>query len=263
MRLQAADHKSSEIHAVVSDDASQDFTTKLNDFGSKVTSGLDGYSGYILKKDSPSCGMERVRVYSPDPNSPPMRRGSGIFATRLLADRPELPVEEEGRLMDPGLRNNFITRVFTLFRWHQAMAEGITSAKLVDFHTRHKFLILAHHEVTYRRLGQLVAQAGQPGLEALARQYLLELMTGLKHQATPGKHANVLMHIMGFIKDDLSTADKDELLGLIEAHQAGLVPIIVPITLLNHFLRQHPCEYVEKQYFLEPNPRELMLRNYM
>ncbi|MDA0791114.1 MAG: DUF523 and DUF1722 domain-containing protein [Proteobacteria bacterium] len=165
IRLQADNNQSLAIHAVRSD-STEDFTLKLDDYGRRIAAGLESFAGYILKKDSPSCGMERVKVYTPHLDAPPMRRGAGIFAARLMAERPELPIEEEGRLMDPGLRDNFITRVFTLFRWHQAMAAGVTGAGLVLFHTRHKFLILAHHEATYRKLGRLVARAGSADLES-------------------------------------------------------------------------------------------------
>ena len=146
-------------------------------------------------------------------------------------------------------------------RWQQLLAAGLTRQSLVEFHTRHKFLILAHHEVTYRELGRLIADLGKQDLEAKAQAYLLLLMKGLRNMATAGKHANVLMHIMGFVKDRMSADEKVELLDLIEAHRTELVPVIVPITLLNHFLRRYPDEYVAKQYYLSPHPRELMLRN--
>lgn len=263
IRLQAPDNDSNAIIAIRSGTTDEDLTQRLDAYGGKVARQLDDFSGYILKKDSPSCGLERVKVYTPGPDAPPIRRGSGIFAARLLQERPELPMEEEGRLMDPGLRENFVTRVFTLFRWRQFMADGITRSKLVEFHTRHKFLLLAHDEVAYRNLGRLVAAAGSGNIKELGADYLQALMAGLKTHATPGKNANALMHIMGFIKDRMSAEDKKEMLSLIEAHRQGLVPIIVPITLLNHFLRCYPHEYIERQYFLEPHPRELMLRNHI
>ena len=251
------------VRVLGTEDSSLDYTDKLSGYGDRVSGSMDDYCGYIVKKDSPSCGMERVKIYQEKKEAPPVRRGSGAYTAALMASRPELPVEEEGRLMDPGLRENFVIRVFTLFRWRCMVKEGLTPGSLVEFHTRHKFLIQAHHEATYRQLGPMVARAGSEDLDALTPEYLVCLMQGLRHVTTPGKQANVLMHIMGFIKNQMTPEDKTEMLDLIEMHQSGLVPVIVPITLMNHFLRRYPHEYIEKQYFLEPHPRELMLRNHI
>jgi uncharacterized protein YbgA (DUF1722 family)/uncharacterized protein YbbK (DUF523 family) len=252
--------KSPVIKAVDSHDPSIDYSAGLDNYARTVVGTIDDFCGYIVKKDSPSCGMERVKVYERD-DAPPNKRGVGLFTSRLIQEMPELPIEEEGRLMDPGLRENFITRVFTMSRWRALITAGLTKQSLLEFHTRHKFLILAHDEVTYRELGKILSNLREPGLDLIADEYLKLLMQGLRHPASPGKHANVLMHIMGFIKDRMSAAEKEELLDLIEAHRLELVPIIVPITLLNHFLRVYPHDYIDKQYYLEPNPRELMLRN--
>ena len=249
-----------EIRAVRVDDPSVDVTDRLADYARVVGEEAFGLSGYIFKKDSPSCGMERVRIYT---ESGVEKSGTGIYAREIMSMHPNLPTEEEGRLNDPVLRENFITRVFTLYRWQQFQAAGLTAAGLVAFHTAHKFLILAHDEPGYRRLGRLVASAGSDDLEGLAAQYLSQLMTALKHHATPAKHANVLMHIMGFFKDKLDRGDKEELLGLIDAHRQQQVPLVVPITLINHFLRRFPDVYIERQVYLEPHPRELMLRNHV
>ena len=251
------------VRVLGTEDSSLDYTDKLSGYGDRVSGSMDDYCGYIVKKDSPSCGMERVKIYQEKKEAPPVRRGSGAYTAALMASRPELPVEEEGRLMDPGLRENFVIRVFTLFRWRCMVKEGLTPGSLVEFHTRHKFLIQAHHEATFRQLGTMVARAGSEDLDALTPEYLVCLMQGLRHVTTPGKQANVLMHIMGFIKNQMTPEDKTEMLDLIEMHQSGLVPVIVPITLMNHFLRRYPHEYIEKQYFLEPHPRELMLRNHI
>ena len=251
------------IRVLGTQDSNLDYTEKLSGYGDRVAASLDDYCGYIVKKDSPSCGMERVKVYKNRKDVPPVRSGSGAYTAAVMASRPELPVEEEGRLMDPGLRENFVIRVFTLFRWRRMVAEGLTPGSVVEFHTRHKFLLLAHDEATYRQLGPLVAKAGIGDLDLLANEYIVTLMQGLRHVATPGKQANVLMHIMGFIKNQMTDEDKTEMLDLIEMHQSGLVPVIVPITLMNHFLRRYPHEYIDKQYFLEPHPRELMLRNHI
>ena len=258
-----------DVRAVRVDEPGTDYTQQLADYADSLQERLQTLAGFIVKKDSPSCGMERVKVYddvhegSNGGSRPPERSGTGIFTARLLALFPWLPVEEEGRLSDPRLRENFVVRVFTLHRWHQLIFAGLTPARLVKFHERHKFLIQAHHETLYRELGRLVADAGKGQLEVLGQQYLETLMQALAHKTTPGKGANVLMHIMGFVKEQLNVNEKAELLGLIDDYQAGLVPMIVPVTLMNHFLRRFPQPYIGQQYFLEPHPRELMLRNHI
>lgn len=249
-----------ETRAVHVDDASQDVTDRLIAYARNLAHGAAALSGYIFKKDSPSCGVERVRVYT---GNGVERNGTGIYAREIMAMVPHLPVEEEGRLNDPVLRDNFITRVFTLYRWQQQIAEGLTPGSLVAFHTKHKFLLLAHHEPGYRELGRLVAGAGTEDIEPLASRYLTLLMQTLKHHATPKSHANVLMHIMGFFKERLAPDDKVELLEIIDTYRLGLVPVIVPIALLNHYLRKYPDVYIEKQVYLDPHPRELMLRNHV
>jgi uncharacterized protein YbgA (DUF1722 family) len=224
-----------------------------------VASDNSDLSGYILKKGSPSCGMERVKVYTEA--GMPARSGAGIYAQTLMAELPLLPVEEEGRLMDPVLRENFVERVFVHQRWQRLVDGGLTSAKLVDFHTEHKFSILAHDESGYREMGRLVAQAGQGDLDALAQRYVRLLMDALRQRATRKRHANVLMHILGYLKPRLDGADKEELLALIDRYRLGQVPLIVPITLLKHFLRRFPDPYINRQHYLQPHPAELMLRN--
>ena len=235
-----------------------DVTDALQGYGRSASASMGGLAGYIFKKDSPSCGMERVKVRS---RTVPARTGVGAFAAEVMAAHPALPAEEEGRLMDSGLRTNFIGRVFTRHRWQQTTAGGLTPAKLVDFHTQHKFFVLAHNEAVYRKLGQLVAQAGAGEIDTLGQRYFDLLMQGLRTLATPAKHTNALLHIMGFFKARLDTADKAELLGLIEQHRLGLVPLIVPITLINHYLRKYGSPYIERQVYLEPHPRELALLN--
>ncbi len=241
-------------------DPQQDVTDALVEYAESVVPQLRQVSGYVFKKGSPSCGMERVKVYDIR-SGQPMRSGAGLFAGTLMQALPELPVEEEGRLMDPRLRENFIERVFVYHRWHCYCANGITPGTLVDFHTRHKFSVLAHDEVAYRQLGRLVAGAGDRDIDELAAEYIRVLMRALARLATAKQHANVLMHIMGFIKADIDRGDKAELLDLIEAYRQEQVPLIVPITLIQHHLRRHPNDYIGSQYYLNPHPRELMLRN--
>ena len=221
----------------------------------------DGVSGYLFKKGSPSCGMERVRIYKP--GGEPAGVGAGMFAATIMRERPELPVEEEGRLMDAVLRENFVERVFVYHRWQRLCRGRPGAGELVDFHTRHKLIVLSHDETAYRELGRLVAEAGKADLEGTLQHYIRVLMRALKKNATPKQHANILMHILGFFKRQLATADKAELLDLIDAYRRSQVPLVVPITLIKHHLRHYPDDYLSQQYYLNPHPRELMLRNHI
>lgn len=241
------------------DQPDRDVTDALVAYGGHVAAEIGGFSGYLFKKGSPSCGMERVKIYTEQ--GMPATTGAGLYANAIMTAYPLLPVEEEGRLMDPVLRENFIERVFVHHRWQVLQASGLTAQKLVDFHTEHKFSVLAHHEETYRAMGRLVAEAGRRDLDELAAEYFHALMTALKHRATRRRHTNVLMHVMGYLKKHLDSGDKAELLELIERYRNGLVPLIVPITLLKHHLRRFPDPYINRQVYLNPHPDELMLRN--
>ena len=163
--------------------------------------------------------------------------------------------------MDPVLRENFIERIFVYHRWQQLQRSGISAAGLVEFHTVHKFTLLAHDEPTYRELGRLVADVGKADLVELAQQYVQRLMQALARPATRKTHTNVLMHIMGYVKDALTSEDKQELLEILDKYRLGQVPLIVPITLLKHYLRRFPDDYIQQQVYLNPHPDELMLRN--
>ena len=246
--------------AVSNADRSLRYTEALSAYGRKTAPSLHGVSGYILKKDSPSCGMARVKVYQ-DNDGPPDRTGVGIYAKEIIEAHPNLPIEEEGRLNDTRLRENFLERVFLYHRWLRSMEGGVDSNALVKFHTVQKFAVLAHDEPAYRELGRIVAGVTTSDIEARCRDYISLLMGAMKVLTTPKKHANVLMHIMGFFKKSLTSEDKKELLRLIDAHRDGLVPVIVPITLINYFRKRHPNAYVDGQIYLEPHPPELMLRN--
>jgi uncharacterized protein YbgA (DUF1722 family)/uncharacterized protein YbbK (DUF523 family) len=245
--------------AVGVEDPALDVTRKLADYGARMGRELNDISGYILKSKSPSCGMERVKLY-PEKGGPGVKQGRGIYAAALMAKRPLLPTEEEGRLGDPALRENFIENVFAYRRWQDLAASGVTASRLVDFHTRHKLMIMAHGTERYRALGRLVAGASRREARAVADKYIHAFMHTLRHTPTRARHANVLMHLMGYLKKTLDSADKYELLALIHAYRVGHVPRIVPLTLLNHHFRRHPHPYVVGQYYLEPPPDELMLR---
>lgn len=240
-------------------DPALDVTEPLQAYAGKVAGKLHGVSGYILKKNSPSCGMERVKVYSA--KGMPVATAAGIYAATLMEQLPELPFEEEGRLMDPVLRENFVERVFVYHRWQELARGRLTARGLVDFHTRHKYIVLAHDEKAYRALGRLVAGAGRSGVGELGSRYVGALMQALRKPATRTRHANVLQHMTGFFKKQLTADDKRELQELIDSYRRGRVPLVVPITLIRHYLRRFPDDYLAGQYYLAPHPDELMLRN--
>ena len=216
--------------------------------------------GFIFKRGSPSSGMERVRVYN-DQGMPSLQ-GVGLFARTFMEHFPLLPVEEDGRLNDPLLRENFIERIFALKRWREVAAERRSRSDLIDFHTRQKLLILSHSPKHYQAMGQLVA--GQKGLPVndLFGKYQALLMEALKLKATARKHANVLMHMVGYFKKELAPDEKKELLDLIETYRKGYVPLVVPITLMNHYVRKYDEAYLKTQTYLSPHPVELQLRNH-
>jgi len=214
--------------------------------------------GYIVKKDSPSCGMERVKVYHMDH---PQRSGAGLYTATMLQNFPTLPVEEEGRLGDPVLRESFIKRIFIYKRWHDMLARGLDWAALTDFHARHKLILYSHDQQLGRKLGRELSEAHHESVEEYAKAYLAELMRILRIYAKRSNHVNVLEHVRGYLKHDLDRDDKRELTESIENYRLGLVPLIVPITLLRHHFRKNPNEYIERSYYMRPHPDELMLLN--
>lgn len=251
----------SRPRAVGVKDESIDVTEEILDYARSVAATLPRICGYVLKRGSPSCGMERVKVYNG--KGMPSASTSGLYAGVLMESLPLLPMEEEGRLGDAVLRESFVTRVYVYDRWLRLCEAGLTAGGLVDFHTRHKFLLLSHSEVHYRHLGRLVAGAGKADLEALADEYIATLMEGLKRRATRRRHSNVLQHIMGYLKRSIDAGDKEELARIIDEYRRGTIPLVVPMKLIEHHFRRHPDEYMALQVYLNPHPAELGLRNYL
>jgi uncharacterized protein YbgA (DUF1722 family)/uncharacterized protein YbbK (DUF523 family) len=218
--------------------------------------------GFVFKKDSPSSGLFRVKVYNE--HGMAERTGTGLFAREVRRRFPLLPLEEEGRLNDMALRESFIERIFAYYRWTEMLKNDPTPGGLVRFHTAHKLTLMAHSIKHYQELGRLVARAGTIPWEELSATYGKLFMDGLALLGTRRKHVNVLQHLMGYLKKELSSDDKQELLGLIEDYRQELVPLIVPLTLLQHHLRRYPVpEWVHQQVYLHPYPKELMLRNHV
>jgi uncharacterized protein YbgA (DUF1722 family)/uncharacterized protein YbbK (DUF523 family) len=242
-----------------------DWTAQMKEWSQERLEGLAELDlhGFVLKKGSPSCGLHRVRVY-PDNGAPPERKGRGVFAAALVERMPLLPVEEEGRLSDPRLRENFIERIFAYQRWMRLLRDEPTPKALVAFHSRQKFAYLAHSPQHYRELGRIVADAGKTPWDELVTAYGAKMMECLSRMATPGKHRNVLEHLMGFLKEHIDAGDKAELGDTITQYRRGLLPLVVPLTLLRHHLRRHPVkDWAVEQSYLNPYPRELMLRNHV
>lgn len=249
---------SDTIRCIPVDKPEPDFTQALNESADKKRQWHGSLCGYILKKDSPSCGMERVKVWD---DVMPVREGFGIYAARMMRNFPYLPVEEEGRLGDSVLRENFIQRVFVMHRWTQIRKSGMSLDALLKFHARHKLIAMSHNQDLNRDLGRVLAEARKDNVEEVADQYLIDLMAILKIPATRGNHVNVLQHIQGYLKNPLDKDDKQELSETIEKYRLGHLPLIVPITLLNHFFRKHPHDYISNSWYMNPYPEEMSLQN--
>ena len=239
-----------------------DHTDQMRQWAQKRVKELEkeDLCGFIFKKDSPSSGLMRVKVYNE--KGMPEKKGVGLFARAFTDHFPLIPVEEEGRLHDPRLRENFIEQIFALKRWRETVAKKPSIGNVVDFHTRNKLLILSHSPEYGRSMGKLVAGAKQMGMDIFYQQYEDQLITALRLKPTVRKHINVLQHIMGYFKKQLSADEKKELLEVFEQFKNGYVPLLVPMTLINHYIRKYDEPYLKKQTYLNPHPVELKLRTY-
>ncbi len=240
-----------------------DFTELMHAWCRKKLRNLEDVdlSGYICKKDSPSSGMERVKIYGR--NGIPAKIGAGVFTRSFMEHFPLIPVEEEGRLQDPVLREMFVERVFTLRRFRDSFRKGMSRGGLVRFHTDHKLLLLSHGRTRYTEMGNLVARAKDLPVEEAYDRYQKLLMDALSQRATPAKCADVLTHMLGHLRTFLSHEEKMELLDVIDRYRNRLIPLVVPATLFRHFIRKYGIAYLERQVFLNPHPAELMLRNHV
>ncbi|MEJ2695821.1 MAG: DUF523 and DUF1722 domain-containing protein [Candidatus Sulfobium sp.] len=241
----------------------EDHTGRVEKWAGRRLSELEeaGLCGFVFKSRSPSSGLRDVKVYSTA--GVPSRKGASIFGKAFMERFPLLPVEDEGRLNDPVLRENFIERVFVFRRWRGLLEKRLTAGSLVAFHSDHKLLILSHSPAHYRSLGPLVAHAKDHPLRELHSEYIKILMEGLRLISTRAKNTNVLHHIMGYFRKNISASEKAELLEIIGNYKTGLLPLIVPVVLLNHYVRIYDVPYLKRQYYLNPHPLELMLRNHV
>ncbi len=218
--------------------------------------------GYIFKSKSPSCGLARIPVYS-DFTHQKARHGAGLFADAFKTKYPWVPTEDEGRLNDFKIRENFLVRVFCFHRWQRLLKEGFSIKTLVDFHTRHKFLLLSHSRKYYDALGKLVANAKSFKKRELQDQYVSLFMEALTYKSTPKKNTDVLLHMLGFFKKQLQKNEKENILKVIEDYRNELIPLIVPVSLMRHMVTIHNIKYLQDQVYLNPHPKELMLRNHV
>jgi len=239
-----------------------DWTERVNRYSHRRVRRPDlaDLSGFVFKSRSPSCGMEKVNLYVK--SGTVEKKAVGFFARTLMEQFPHLPVEEEGRLADPSLRESFIVRVFAYFRLQQLLRNRFSRGEMVKFHTAHKYLLLAHSPTHYQQLGRLVAAIKTTPAAEFKTQYLALFMSGLKHRSTARKNTNVLQHILGFLRSHLSAEERKDIISTIDDYHRGLLPLIVPITMISHFVRKHNVEYIRDQIYLNPHPKELMLRNH-
>jgi uncharacterized protein YbgA (DUF1722 family)/uncharacterized protein YbbK (DUF523 family) len=240
-----------------------DHTTRMKTWAKKKVAELEkkDLCGFVFKSRSPSSGIRGVKIYTEA--GMPNATGSGLFARAFMVKFPLLPVEDEGRLHDPGLRENFIERVFVYRRWQEYIKEDGSLGGLVSLHTEHKLLLMSHSQKHYTELGKLVAAPKNLRKDELHARYLGTLLESLRFLATVKKNTNVLQHMAGYFKDKLSTDEKKELQDVITNYHRELVPLIVPITLLQHYVRKYDVEYLKQQAYLNPHPLELMLRNHV
>lgn len=253
-----------ESPRMVGNKTGEDWTERMHKYIEQRTRQLESYnlSGYILKKDSPSCGMERVRVYNQ--SGTPIKKGRGFWGGAVVDHFPNLPIEEEGRLNDLKLRENFIVRVFAYHGLQEVFDRGPFKRRdIIGFHTCHKLLLMAHSPRHYQILGKLVADIAGYKPSEFAVQYLKIFMEGLALKTTDKKNINVMHHIMGYLKKHLSKEEKADILATIEDYRKNLVPLIVPLTLIRHYINKFSIGYIMNQSYLNLHPKELMLRNHV
>lgn len=239
-------------------DSSIDVTNALRAYGKSMVPQLGDVAGFVFMKNSPSCGLFRVKVY-PGPGKAPTGSGRGLFADEVVTAMPYLPAEESGRLSDPVLLENFVTRTFAYAHWQALVRDGITAARLIAFHSAYKYLLMAHSITAYRNAGRLLSNLSVD-VHVIADQYLSVLMHGLSRPAKPGGHANVLQHLQGYVKKELDSATRQEFAVLVDAYRRGEVPLLAPMTLLKHHLRRFPDRYALEQIYLNPHPPASGLR---
>lgn len=261
IRLVSKNAADPEVRAVGTDNPDLDVTIPLLDYARQQAVALDHLCGYIFMQKSPSCGLFGVKRYLA--NGHPEGSTGGLYATELQRLLPLIPMEEAGRLNDDALRENFMVRVFTLHDWRQFRAQPLTASGLIRFHSRYKYLVMAHSLSQYKAIGHVLADLRSRPLDNIADDYIHLLMTALAKPANRKTHTNTLMHLQGYLRAHIDQQDRQELTDLISQYRQGIVPLIVPLTLLKHHLSHNPeaSAYARDQVYLNPHPYELGLRN--
>ncbi len=247
-----------DVLHVARPDGSGDVTEALQAYGKKVAELAKDFSGFVFCAKSPTCGMERVKVYN-EKGNPLANDGIGVFANEVMKANPLLPCEENGRLNDAILRENFVARVFVYNNWQQLVAGGLSKHKLMTFHGQYKYMLMSHDLVAYKTLGRLLGN-GALTVDEIAPEYIAGLMAALKITATRKNHANTLQHIQGYFSKHLLAPQRQELCKQVDDYRKGLVPLVVPLTLIKHYLILHPKKYLAQQAYLNPYPEQLRLR---
>ena len=217
--------------------------------------------GFVFKCDSPSSGMIRVKVYGK--KGMPQKKGVGIFARAFMDYFPLIPVEDDGRLRNPLIRENFIDQVFTLKRWRATRNRRSCVGNVVDFHSRNKLVIMAHSPRYLKEMGKMVAGGKQMTCNLLYLEYEKLLLEALRLKTTVKKNFNVLQHMMGYFKKQLTADEKQELLEVMDHYKQSLVPLVVPLTLFRHYVRKYDQPYLQQQTWLNPHPVDLKLHNHV
>ncbi|WP_394246310.1 YbgA family protein [Vibrio profundi] len=247
------------IALVETKDPTKDYTEQMLSYSRDKAKELINKElcGYIVCAKSPTCGMERVKIYA---HSQATKSGVGLYTQELQKAMPWLPIEEDGRLNDPVLKENFIARVYCLKDFYDSMEDAPSPGKIVAFHSRYKLTLMAHHPESYKKMGKLVANVKQYEPQEFFQLYRLALMEAISHKATRKNNTNTLMHIQGYFKRALDQVEKQELSKLIDDYRVGVLPLLAPLTLINHYLKKYPDSYLAQQRYLEPYPEELRLR---
>ena len=243
-------------------DGSGDVTKELAEYGQKIAEISGDLSGFVFTAKSPSCGMERVKVYHQNADGDVTgseATGIGMFARQIMEYNPALPCEENGRLNDPLIRENFVLRVFAYNTWLNFNETGLTKHKLIQFHSQYKYLLLSHSQDAYRKLGKFLGTSDLP-LEEMAQQYIVDFMTALKQKASRGSHCNTLQHLQGYFSKHLDKSQREELSQSIHEYREGILPLMAPLTLIKHYLNTYPNDYLANQKYLDPYPADLRLR---
>ncbi len=254
--------KEGDLIKVSRPDGSGDVTQALTEYGQEIAHKIEDLSGFIFTAKSPSCGMERVKVYHNDEEGKAKgseQTGIGMFAKQIMEINPALPCEENGRLNDPAIRENFVLRVFAFNTWQEMIKSGVTKHKIMQYHTEYKYLLMSHCQPSYQELGRLLGTS-EDSAEIIAAEYIVKFMNALKIIASPKSHANTLQHIQGYFSKHLTKEQKAELANQIEQYRQGLLPLMAPLTLLKHYLMMYPHDYIAKQKYLDPYPADLKLR---